>query len=214
MERAAGDRRGGAAGLKRAQSLCSPTRQPIPRVVFLSRARDRVPSGTPRGVQTTVKSYLLSWLKKTHAGQKLDAFQRDMPGPWLVWEAGPWRPPSARRDTVLSGPNTRLLASGESLAIHLASRNGGADVTLGRDATNDLVVDDATLSRVHLVFRKDALDRWTVRDAGSRNGTKVDGAPAAVAPVPIGPGAVIEAGAVRLTFYDGPGLFVRLRAGE
>lgn len=160
-----------------------------------------------------MKSYLLSWLKKAHAGQRLDEFERVMRGPWLVWEAGPWRPPSARRDTLVSGPTTRLLASGESLAIHLASKDGGAEVTLGRDATNDVVVDDATLSRVHLVFRRDALDRWTVHDAGSRNGTKVDGVPAGAAPVPVGPGAAIEAGAVRLTFYDGAGLFMRLRAG-
>jgi pSer/pThr/pTyr-binding forkhead associated (FHA) protein len=160
-----------------------------------------------------VKSYLLSWLKKTHAGLKLEDFERNMSGPWLVWEAGPWRPPSARRDTLVAGPNTRLLASGESLAIELSPKGGGADVTLGRDASNDLVVDDATLSRVHLVFRRDTLGRWTVRDAGSRNGTKVDGAPASDAPVAVGPGAVIEAGAVRLTFYDGSGLFLRLRAG-
>lgn len=159
-----------------------------------------------------MKSYLLSWLKKTHAGRKLDEFERAMPGPWLVWEAGPWRPPTARRITLAAGPTTRLLASGESLAIHLASKDGGAEVRLGRDAANDLVVDDATLSRVHLVFRRDALERWTVHDAGSRNGTKVDGVPAGAAPVPVSPGAVIEAGAVRLTFYDGAGLFLRLRA--
>ncbi len=160
-----------------------------------------------------MKSYLLSWLKKTHAGLKLEDFERNMPGPWLVWEAGPWRPPSARRDTLVAGPSTRLLASGESLAIELAPKGRGADVALGRDASNDLVVDDATLSRVHLVFRRDTLGRWTVRDAGSRNGTKVDGAPASDAPVAVGPGAVIEAGAVRLTFYDASGLFLRIRAG-
>jgi pSer/pThr/pTyr-binding forkhead associated (FHA) protein len=159
-----------------------------------------------------VKSFLLSWLKKTHAGMALEEFERNMPGPWLVWEAGPWRPPSTRRETIVSGPNTRLLPSGESLAILLASRTGAAEMTLGRGSTNDIVVDDATLSRVHLVFCKDALERWTVRDPGSRNGTKIDGAPAGKAAFPIEPGARIEAGAVRLTFYDGAGLYLRLKA--
>lgn len=143
----------------------------------------------------------------------LEEFERNMPGPWLVWEAGPWRPPSMRRETIVSGPNTRLLPSGESLAIRLESRKGAGEVTLGRGSANDIVVDDATLSREHLVFCKDALERWTVRDAGSRNGTKVDGAPAAKAAIPIGPGARIEAGTVRLTFYDGAALFLRLRSG-
>ncbi len=159
-----------------------------------------------------MKSYLLSWLRKQHGRQKLEEFERDMPGPWLVWEAGPWRPPSARRDTLVAGPNTRLLASGESLAIQLAAKDGGQEVKLGREASNDVVVDDATLSRVHLVFRRDPLGRWTVRDAGSRNGTKVDGAPATVS-LAVGPGSVVEAGAVRLTFYDAAGLYLRLRAG-
>ncbi|HET7823814.1 MAG TPA: FHA domain-containing protein [Anaeromyxobacter sp.] len=161
-----------------------------------------------------MKTYLLSWLRKTYGRTPLDEFERSMTGPWIVWEAGPWRPPSARRDTVASGPQTALLPSGESLAIHLSSRTGGAEVSLGRDATNDVVVDDATLSRVHLVFRKDAADRWTVRDAGSRNGTKVDGAPTGERSVPVAAGAVIQAGAVRLTFYDAAGLYIRLRAQD
>ena len=159
-----------------------------------------------------MKTYLLSWLRKTHAGHRLDEFERLRPGPWLVWEAGPWRPPSARRDTILAGPETRLLSSGESLAIELAAKGGGPEVRLGRDADNDLVVDDATLSRLHLVLRRDAKGAWTAQDSGSRNGTKVDGAPAR-SPLPLRQGSIVEAGAVRLTFYDAAGLFARLRSG-
>ncbi len=158
-----------------------------------------------------MKTYLISWLKKNHAGQKLDQFERLRPGAWLVWEAGPWRPPSARRETIQTGPNTRLLASGESLAIELAAKDGGAEVRLGRDADCDLVIDDATLSRIHIVLRRAATGAWTAQDAGSRNGTKVDGAPATM-PLPLREGSVIEAGAVRLTFYAAPGLYTRLRA--
>ncbi len=158
-----------------------------------------------------MKTYLLSWLKKSHAGQRLDEFERLRPGPWLVWEAGPWRPPSARRDTLVAGPETRLLASGESLAIQLTAKDGGPEVRLGRDADNDLVIDDATLSRVHLYLRRDAKGEWTAQDAGSRNGTKVDGAPAVKA-LPLRQGSALEAGAVRLTFYDAAGLYARLRA--
>lgn len=158
-----------------------------------------------------MKSYLLSWLRKAYADDPLERFERERPGPWLVWEAGPWRPPAARRETLVAGPATRLLASGESLAIELAARDGGVEVKLGRGAGNDLVVDDATLSRHHLVLRRDAAGAWAARDAGSRNGTKVDGAPAA-ALLPLRRGSVVEAGAVRLTFYDAAGLFARLRA--
>ncbi len=158
-----------------------------------------------------LKTYLISWLRKTHAGNRLDEFERLRPGGWLVWEAGPWRPPSARRETLQAGPNTRLLASGESLAIELAAKDGGAEVRLGRDADCDLVIDDATLSRIHLVLRRDASGGWTAQDAGSRNGTKVDGGPATM-PLPLREGSVVEAGAVRLTFYTPAGLYARLRA--
>jgi pSer/pThr/pTyr-binding forkhead associated (FHA) protein len=160
-----------------------------------------------------MKSYLVSWLRKHHAGTKLDAFERERAGEWVVWEAGPWRPPSHKRDTLVAGPQTRLLPSGESLAIQLVARNASAEVSLGRDAANDLVIDDATLSRVHLVFAREASGGWTVRDAGSRNGTKLDGAPIGAAPVPLLPGASIEAGAVHLTFHDAASLFMRLRTG-
>jgi hypothetical protein len=166
-------------------------------------------SSPPR--RRDVKTYLVSWLKKTHAGQRLEEFERLRPGPWLVWEAGPWRPPTARRDTLDAGPKTRLLASGESLAILLEAKDGGAEIRLGRDADNDLVIDDATLSRVHLVLRRDARGEWSAQDAGSRNGTKVDGAPARMA-LPLREGSVLEAGAVRLTFYDAAGLYARVKS--
>lgn len=160
-----------------------------------------------------MKSYLVSWLRKAHAGAKLADFERERAGAWLVWEAGPWRPPSARRDTLIAEPQTRLLASGESLAIQLEPRRPGTEVRLGRGSDCDLVVDDATLSRVHLLFAQDGARRWTVRDAGSRNGTKINGRPLHDTPLPLEPGAAIEAGAVRLTFLDAPGLYVRLREG-
>lgn len=158
-----------------------------------------------------MKSYLISWLKKKHAGSDLQTFVKQNPGEWLVWEAGPWRPPAARRETMASGPGTRLLPAGESLAIALEPRSGNAEVRLGRASENDLVVDDGTLSRSHLAFAKDASGAWTVRDVGSSNGTRLEGAPLGQAPVRLETGARIEAGAVRLTFYDGGGLYLRLR---
>jgi pSer/pThr/pTyr-binding forkhead associated (FHA) protein len=158
-----------------------------------------------------VKSFLLSWLARKHAGATLQTFVQEHPGAWIVWEAGPWRPPAARRETMAAGPGTRLLAAGESLVIALAAKDGGADVRLGRGPENDLVVDDATLSRAHLHFHRDPAGVWTVRDAGSSNGTLLDGAPLGTSPLPIAPGGRLEAGAVRLTFLDGAALYLRLR---
>jgi hypothetical protein len=158
-----------------------------------------------------LKSFLISWLKKKYAGTDLQTFVKQNPGEWLVWEAGPWRPPAARRETMASGPGTRLLPAGESLAIALEAKGGTGEVRLGRASENDLVVDDGTLSRSHLSFARDASGAWTVRDVGSSNGTRLEGAPLGQVPVRLETGARIEAGAVRLTFYDGGGLYLRLR---
>lgn len=158
-----------------------------------------------------MKSFLISWLRKQYAGTDLSTFATKAPGDWLVWEAGPWRPPAARRETMAAGPNTRLLSAGESLALALESKSGSAEVRLGRAFDNDLVVDDGTLSRSHLVFRKTEPGSWTVRDVGSSNGSRLNGEPLGQSPMPLEVGARIEAGAVHLTFYDCDALYLRLR---
>lgn len=161
-----------------------------------------------------MKSYLLSWLAKAHAATPLQEFVRAQPPQWLVWEAGPWRPPTRHRETLLARPGLPKLEAGESLAIQLVARGGGAVVTLGRDAENDLVVDDATLSRAHMRFERGGDGRWSLRDLGSSNGTRLDGAALGTTPAPLRSGARIEAGAVALTFYDAAALYLRLRGAR
>jgi FHA domain-containing protein len=164
-----------------------------------------------RGGGLGVKSFLLSWLTRKYSGYDLASFQRERPEDWLVWEAGPWRPPAAGRETMLAGPGNRLVAAGESLVIALEARNGGPEVRVGRAPENDIVVDDGTLSRRHLALRRDGAGGWTVEDAGSSNGTSVNGLRIGRAPLRLEPGMRVDAGAVRLTFYDGAALHLRLR---
>jgi len=162
-----------------------------------------------------VKSYLVSWLARHHLSGDLESFVNTHPGPWLVWEAGPWRPPAPDRSTLVANSNRRRDSAGDALALQVAPRPGRArfeGVRLGRGPENDLVVDDGTLSRTHLLFRE-AEGRWTVEDLRSSNGTRVDGVELNGGPVPLEPGAHIEAGSVRLTFYDAKGLYLRLRHG-
>lgn len=162
-----------------------------------------------------MKSYLVSWLKR-HLDADMGAFERTHAGPWLVWEAGPWRPPPADRSTIAdSGEHGGRSSSGDALALEVVPRPGRArfeGVRLGRGPENDLVVDDGTLSRAHLLLRFDD-GRWTVEDLRSSNGTRADGAAVNGTPVRIESGTRIEAGTVRLTFYDAKGLYLRLRHG-
>jgi hypothetical protein len=154
-------------------------------------------------------------LSRQHASSDARTFEDKFAGSWLVWEAGPWRPPQGGHATLFAIGRTAPTPSEEALVLHIAPRAGRArfeGVRLGRGAENDLVVDDATISRAHLLFRLDR-ESCTVEDLGSSNGTLVDGAPVHGAAVALAPGACIEAGAVRFTYYDAKGLRLRIRHG-
>jgi hypothetical protein len=161
-----------------------------------------------------VKSYLISWLQRRNPGD-MQSFEQKHPGPWLVWEAGPWRPPPADRATLADTGGHGRTSSGDALALEVSPRPGRAGfegIRLGRAPENDLVVDDGTLSRTHLLLRCEN-GRWTIEDLRSSNGTLVDGTPVDGKPVLIEAGTRIEAGSVRFTFYDAKGLYLRLRHG-
>jgi hypothetical protein len=161
-----------------------------------------------------VKSYLLSWLAREHAATELEAFERQLPGPWLVWEAGPWAPPPPDRDTLVAVPRRGRPSSGEALVLEVSPRMGRARISgvrVGRGPENDLVVDDGTLSREHFLLRPSDERGWTLEDLRSSNGTRVDGVPVEGTPVPVPAGASITAGSVSFTFLDAQGLYRRMR---
>jgi pSer/pThr/pTyr-binding forkhead associated (FHA) protein len=66
-------------------------------------------------------------------------------------------------------PALRVTAGGRTLTA-----DGSDVVSIGRDPTNSLVVDDPRVSRFHLEVRL-SVGTWCVEDVGSVNGTFVDG---------------------------------------
>lgn len=72
-------------------------------------------------------------------------------------------------------------------------------MTIGRDATNSIVLESPFVSKVHAIFQY-AGGQYAVEDLQSANGTKVNGAQVAVSVVR--PGDVIEIGDQRLVFVD------------
>lgn len=51
------------------------------------------------------------------------------------------------------------------------------EISIGRDHSNRLRIDDPSMSRRHCAIRKLAAERFEIRDLGSRNGTAVNGLP-------------------------------------
>lgn len=77
-------------------------------------------------------------------------------------------------------------------------------VSVGRlGSTNDIVINDQSVSACHAVFEPVAAGRFHVRDMGSKNGTFVNDRPVAKGQTQdIEPGDVLRFGAVKLMFLD------------
>lgn len=164
-----------------------------------------------------VKSYLLSSFVRTHGYLDEEAFRRSEPQPWLVWEAGPWKPGGAKTIVGISSPTpvpTPIPKGAEALAFALAVKDGTAEaqVTLGRGDTCDIVINDGTVSTLHLVFTRTAAGAWAVADAGSRNGSSVHGVPLEPGkPRALVTGTRLTAGTVEFSFYEPKDMLWRLK---
>jgi hypothetical protein len=83
---------------------------------------------------------------------------------------------------------------------------GGHLVTLGRESTHDIVIPDPSISRFHAFAKQGAEGEFLLQDAGSTNGTTVNGAsvPARGAgpPARLKPGDTVRLGQLESTFTD------------
>lgn len=164
-----------------------------------------------------MKSYLLSAFVRSHGQLDEAAFCQSEPTPWLVWEAGPWKPGAAR--TLPSVPNPMAAAAQapvspglEALAYALAPKEGGRnEVTLGRNPICDIVINDGTISMLHLVFVKGEAG-WAVQDSGSRNGSSLNGTPLESGkPQLLRSTGRLVAGSVAFSFYEPRDMLWRLK---
>lgn len=162
-----------------------------------------------------MKSFLLSALGHRYAGRDAALLISELPHQWLVWEPGAWAVPHKADQTTVFAPvpSEHPGGGGEALVLALAPAKGGTgQVTLGRSDRCDLYLNDATLSQLHLVFMRDQeTGAWTVRDAGSTNGSWLGDARLLKGdPRALSSGARLQAGKVHLSFYDGADLHARL----
>jgi hypothetical protein len=163
-----------------------------------------------------VKSYLISSLTFRFSTSDVETFKKAHPHDWLLWEPGSWKPPGS---TTLVGPGLQPSntptpqQTGEALALALERKKDGGQLTLGRGPECDAVINDGTLSQLHLVFMQTDKGVWTVRDAGSRNGSKVDGITlTAGEPRDLRNGSKVQAAGVTFTFYSPAGMLQRLKS--
>ena len=128
--------------------------------------------------------------------------------PGLLWEA----PPTAMTDSghwemTDAGQAMKRPRTGEPLVFMVekgtATNNPFAmGVTVGRVESNDVVVDDGSVSRFHAWLQRDERTReWSLTDAESKNGTWVDGVQLGKQRVLLRDGAKLKFGDVEMTFF-------------
>jgi hypothetical protein len=137
-------------------------------------------------------------------------FVRRYPDSWLIWENRPGERATMPSFTQTLGSADRGPRSEFEPAAY---RLLGAikKLTIGRNGEG-ILIKDSTVSETHLTLQQTATG-WSVTDAGSRNGTLVDGQKLPPStPVELRSGAQLQIGAVKMTFLSASGLFKRLTA--
>ncbi|MEV2259543.1 FHA domain-containing protein [Streptomyces anulatus] len=109
---------------------------------------------------------------------------REPPAP----AAAPSLPSSADRPSAVSMPAATGTFRQPTTVRPLPAKT----VRIGRDAGNDLVIDDLVVSRHHAELRALADGTYEIVDLGSHNGTFLNGQP--VARGPVGPGDIVGIG--------------------
>lgn len=91
----------------------------------------------------------------------------------------------------------------------------GSMVTLGRESRQDVVIQDMSVSRFHAFAKPGPDGAWLLQDAGSTNGTMVNGesvlTAAAGPPRRLKPGDNVRLGHIEFTFTDARALRVFVR---
>ncbi len=127
--------------------------------------------------------------------------------PVLVWESPPpQQDPHLRfKRHTMSHLRFQRPPPTDSLILELRKRAPErTEITLGRAPECDIVIEDATVSRLHAVFRKEPhTGMWQVVDAESHNGTFQAGVLIVPGrPTPLFDRAALRFGAVEMSFLQ------------
>ena len=149
-----------------------------------------------------------------------ELLRKSIEAPLLYWGA----PATAQGEEVwmgtASGVGMKEPRAGEPVLFELKKTPGKVNafamgVTVGRIETNDIQIDDSSVSRFHAYFQKDArTGEWNLVDAESKNGTWVG--PLKLAPNErsrVTDETKVRFGDVELIFLTVNGLFARIREG-
>jgi hypothetical protein len=108
-----------------------------------------------------------------------NTFRASLQHPVLIWKAPPTDASGQTWQGTHSGVGPSRPHEGEALVFEVVKDPGKQNafpmgVTVGRIDTNDVPLDDVSVSRFHAWLQQDAKG-WVLCDAESKNGTFIDG---------------------------------------
>jgi hypothetical protein len=139
-----------------------------------------------------------------------DAFEERHGNAFLLLTAVGPRSPRDTFSTHLELEGQHEGNTGALSTLVYALRSSIHIVTLGRARDNDVVVTDRSISRRHALMKRREDGGFLVLDAGSSNGTSVNGTnvltQGAGPPTPLAPGDTLRLGRLEFTFAHAAGL--------
>jgi hypothetical protein len=156
-------------------------------------------------------------LRKGARGMSLEEFEDRHGSAFLVLSQSDLAVPEGPGATVVELPESAEAASeeprAESPLAHPVRRTGrsvGHLISVGRTSNNDVVIADSSVSRFHAYLKEGADGCFQVQDAGSTNGTEVNGARVPVKgegpPVSLKSGDHVVIGQVPLRYLEAESL--------
>ncbi len=163
-----------------------------------------------------MRGYMMSFLARQHLvlGKR---FTQRYPHAWLVWEPGAWKAPpldvaTATTQLPTRGGRPSKPEEGDALCFELDPTKA-AQLKIGRAGSNDVVLNDVTVSREHCVLKFDGR-RWGVTAAPAASTLVVASVPLVTgSQAALLSGDCLKLGDVRLTFLSAHAFGLRVAAG-
>ncbi|MBI5496415.1 MAG: FHA domain-containing protein [Deltaproteobacteria bacterium] len=131
---------------------------------------------------------------------------RDDATPWVFAKPGAAKAPPGRLLQPVAGFMARVFE-----VVKTSGSGARHVVALGRAADNDIVIEERSISKAHARLKRTAAGEWEVEDAGSRNGTRVNGTRVALDTArALRSGDVVNFGDVSCLFISSRDLFEQL----
>lgn len=161
------------------------------------------------------RALLLSLLSRQCLLLKAHGFRERYPHGWLVWESGVWNVPEAGEELGATRLPSRDIADclpqSDVLCFELAPPEPGVRMKIGRGAENDIVINDATVSREQLQVGFEG-ERWWVQPMEGAARCEVNGiAMDREHRTPLITGVTLRIGDVRLTYHSPDSFLARVQ---